>query len=189
MLSRVTFEMHRYPRINEYYTLTTWIESYNKHFSERNFAICDVDGSVIGYARTIWVVIDTITRASVDISRFGYIADNISDRECPIAKQSRLRPLPEYEATHYRFRYTDIDFNRHVNSCRYIDVLLNQWPLDFHDNHRIARFEIAYMKEAYFGDEVEVRSHTDGNETTAEIINGNEALCRARFIFTDEHYQ
>ena len=68
-------------------------------------------------------------------------------------------------------------------------MLLNQWPLDFHDNHRIARFEIAYMKEAYFGDEVEVRSHTDGNETTAEIINGNEALCRARFIFTDEHYQ
>lgn len=189
VLSRVTFEMHRYPRINEYYTLTTWIESYNKHFSERNFAICDVDGSVIGYARTIWVVIDTITRASVDISRFGYIADNISDRECPIAKQSRLRPLSEYEATHYRFRYTDIDFNRHVNSCRYIDVLLNQWPLDFHDNHRIARFEIAYMKEAYFGDEVEVRSHTDGNETMAEIINGNEALCRARFIFTDEHYQ
>ena len=53
VLSRVTFEMHRYPRINEYYTLTTWIESYNKHFSERNFAICDVDGTVIGYARTI----------------------------------------------------------------------------------------------------------------------------------------
>ncbi len=158
-----------------------WLDRCVKRFNETE--------PLYGYEQSLFPIVQGCTFKDLRREAAKYIADNISDRECPIAKQSRLRPLPEYEATHYRFRYTDIDFNRHVNSCRYIDVLLNQWPLDFHDNHRIARFEIAYMKEAYFGDEVEVRSHTDGNETTAEIINGNEALCRARFIFTDEHYQ
>ena len=39
VLSRLTVEMYRYPLINEHYTLQTWIEGYNKHFSSRNFAI------------------------------------------------------------------------------------------------------------------------------------------------------
>lgn len=33
VLSRVTVEMKRYPRVDEWYTLTTWIEDYNRHFS------------------------------------------------------------------------------------------------------------------------------------------------------------
>ena len=37
VLSRLAVEMTRYPAINERYSLTTWIESYNRHFSERSF--------------------------------------------------------------------------------------------------------------------------------------------------------
>lgn len=53
VLSRVTIEMLRYPKMNEAYTFTTWIEDYNRHFSQRNMEITDHNGEVIGYARTI----------------------------------------------------------------------------------------------------------------------------------------
>lgn len=33
VLSRLSVEMTSLPTINESYTLTTWIESYNRHFS------------------------------------------------------------------------------------------------------------------------------------------------------------
>ena len=35
VLSRVSVEMTSWPAINEAYTVTTWIESYNRRFSER----------------------------------------------------------------------------------------------------------------------------------------------------------
>ena len=80
VLSRLTVEMYRYPLINEHYTLQTWIEGYNKHFSSRNFAILGEDGSPCGYARTIWVVIDLDSRTSVDISQFD-IGQSMSHRK------------------------------------------------------------------------------------------------------------
>ena len=88
VLSRVTIEMERYPRVDEWYSLTTWIEDYNRHFSQRNMEIADNDGNVIGYARTIWVVINLNTRESVDISKLSYIAANVTEHPCPIEPQS-----------------------------------------------------------------------------------------------------
>lgn len=186
VLSRVTIEMTRYPGVNENYSLTTWIEGYNRRFSERNFAVTDGEGNVIGYARTIWVAINTITRESADISQFAYIVNNISGRPCPIEKQSRLRPVESTRASKYVFKYSDVDLNRHVNSVRYIEHLLNLWDLDFYDNHVIGRFEIAYMKECLYGMEVEIKVDDSTSDCHAEILHEGEPLCRARIVFSDE---
>ena len=45
VLSRVAIEMKRWPKVNETYTLSTWVEDYNRHFSERNIEVTDTDGS------------------------------------------------------------------------------------------------------------------------------------------------
>lgn len=37
VLSRLSIEMYRSPKVNERYTLRTWIEGFNRHFSERDF--------------------------------------------------------------------------------------------------------------------------------------------------------
>ncbi len=78
-----------------------------------------------------------------------------------------------------------MDVNRHVNSSRYIELLLNQWSLDFHDHNRLTRFEIAYIHEAHYDEEVEVRLHEECDDTVrAELVSGNRALCRARLGFS-----
>ena len=89
VLSRVSIEMTVYPKVNENYSITTWIEDYNRHFSQRNMRIDDAEGNPLGYVRTIWMVIDMNTRASVDISQLGYIRENVSDLLCPIEPISR----------------------------------------------------------------------------------------------------
>lgn len=48
VLSRCAFEVRRFPRLLEEYSLTTWVEGYNRHFSERNFEIRGEGGEVIG---------------------------------------------------------------------------------------------------------------------------------------------
>ncbi len=185
VLSRVAVEMRRYPRWNEHYRVLTWVSSINRLFSERDFEITDGDGVVIGYARTVWAVMDTKTRQVADISRLEWIRDMIPDKECPVAKPSRQRPLTAFESVPYRFTYCDLDFNRHVNSSRYIELLLNQWDLEFHDRHRLKRFEIAYLREAVYGEEVEVRLRREGDTCLAELSRGGEALCRALLRFEE----
>ena len=120
VLSRVAIEMIEYPKVNTNYKLTTWIEDYNRHFSQRNMRLDDENGKPLGYVRTIWMVIDMNTRASVDIEKLGYIRDNVSDIPCPIEPQSRLRPIEQGHAVDYTFGYMDCDFNRHVNTVRYL---------------------------------------------------------------------
>ena len=62
---------------------------------------------------------------------------------------SRIKDIKRLKEYRYTFRYSDIDFNRHVNTLRYICVILNMFPLEFYDSHFIGRFEITFMKETY----------------------------------------
>lgn len=171
VLSRLAIEMYRYPEINETYTLTTWIETYNKRFSERNFVMTDGAGEVLGYMRSLWVAIDMQSRTVADLSDFERDAFPIGSRECPICKVSRLTPLPDGSSEEdYTFRYCDIDFNRHVNTVRYLDLILNHWSLDHFDNNIINRLEICFHHECYFGEKVKLRIHTSDRKSRCEIV-------------------
>lgn len=187
VLSRVAVEMRRYPGVNDNYTITTWISAINRLFTERDFEITDGSGEIIGYARTVWAVLDTRTRSACDISGMMWVSELVPDRICPVEKPGRLLPVKEYTSTEYRFTYCDLDFNRHVNSSRYIELLLNQWSLDFHDSNRLTRFEIAYLKEAYYDQEVSVRLSQAPNAlspTRAELVSEGVSLCRASLTFS-----
>lgn len=193
VLSRVAIEIKLYPGVNNNYTLRTWVSAVNRLFSERDFEIL-VEGEVVGYARTVWAVLDTETRTAADISDFLWMSTVIpTDKKCPIDKPSRpiAVDLPT-RSDAYQFTFCDLDVNRHVNSSRYIELLLNQWSLDFHDRNRLTRFEIAYMHEAYYDEAVEVRlaeTNTEHKNSSilsvrAELINGNTPLCRSLLIFS-----
>jgi acyl-ACP thioesterase len=184
VLSRLSIEMNRMPKVNESYRLITWIENYNRHFSERNMEVQAENGEVLGYIRTIWVAIDITTRTPGDLSKLASLAATVSDRPCPIAKQGRMRPLTEIsQQSDYRFRYSDIDFNMHVNSVKYIELLINQWPLEYHLAHDISRFEIAYLQESHFGNDVKVNILQAENVADVEIAGENGVICRSRIAF------
>ena len=59
VLSRLTVEMDSYPKVNDDYVISTWVESFNRHFSERAFSISSPNGKIYGYARSVWMVMDT----------------------------------------------------------------------------------------------------------------------------------
>lgn len=183
VLSRVAFEMKRFPHLLEDYSLTTWIEAYNRHFSERNFEITGADGEVLGYARTIWVAINMQTRRPADLSYISYISKTVSDHPCPIEKQGKIRPVSPPQIVHeYTFRVSDIDLNRHVNSTRYVELILNQMDLGDFDDYYLHRFEIEYRQEAHYGDTVEVASTLMDNGLLTAINLGTSTVCLARSV-------
>ena len=185
VLSRVTIEMTRYPRVNEMYSVSTWIEDYNRHFSLRNMEFKAADGSTLGYARTVWVVINLATRESVDISSLSYIRENISERQCPIAAQSRLRLQQETRSVEHTFGYVECDLNRHVNTIRYLELMLNQFDLETYDTCQVQRMEIAFMKETRYGETVIVK--VDGSNPQNCVLSIDDSTgvshCRGRLVF------
>lgn len=192
VLSRVTVEMNDYPHVNEPYFIQTWVEGYNRYFSERNFEILDSKGNTLGYARTIWLVIDSTAREMVDISNLGYVISNVYDKECPIEPQSRLKAVTNARVNQHTFKYTDTDINCHVNSVRYVETLLNQWNIKHYEQKRIKRFEIAYIKEC-LGDMLYdiLVNEEDADDSKLEIshsVDGKlETCCRARILFENRN--
>lgn len=181
VLSRCAFEMKRYPKVFETYSLITWIEGYNRHFSERNFEVRSAEGETLGYARTIWVAIDKDTRRPADLSAIVHLADVVCDIPCPIGKQTKIRPADPPQTLHdYTFRISDIDLNRHVNSTRYVELILNQMDLADFDEFFLARFEIEYKQEAHFGDTVEVGSAIIENQLVSAITIDDKTIALAR---------
>lgn len=167
VLARLAIDVHRYPTINETYTLTTWIESYNKYFSDRCFVMTDESGAVVADIRSVWVAIDTSTRHMADLTQLDRSSFPTADRTCPVPKCRAFAIAPDstVERTDYTFRFTDIDFNGHVNTVRYLEAVLNLRPLDFYKTHDIARLEASFEHECHFGKPAEL---VTGKSTAAE---------------------
>ncbi|MCM1152374.1 MAG: thioesterase [Muribaculum sp.] len=195
VLSRLTTDMERYPRVNESYSITTWIESWNRHFSQRAFMIADKEGNPLGYARSIWMVLNTKTRANAGLTALNLPPDSFSDRVCPIPKQLKHEKigngglLPSHPDTHYRFKYCDLDSYRHVNTVRYVQLLLNQLPLETYDKFRMSRLELSFLHEARYGMEVTIRRADSplNNLHTAFYIEDQEQtpILYARTLFSN----
>ncbi len=190
VLSRLAIEMDEMPTMYTRFSVETWVESAMRYFTSRNFAVVGTDGHVYGYGRSIWAMIDTETRQPTDI----YAIDNgaidnwiVADRECPIAKGGRVKmsdeaPLAATVDTHYN----DVDINGHINSVKYIEHVLDLWPMDWWRHHRLHRFEIAYVAEAHGGDRLTLyQEQTADGEYCVRIVrtDGTEC-CRCKLTFT-----
>lgn len=169
VLSRLSVEMKRWPANGEQYFLQTWIESYNSHFSERCFSVSTSDGEIIGYGRTIWMIIDLKSHRSMGTAGTVVPPDMIPALDCPIPRMTKHRGFSAEKEVEYLFKYCDLDFYRHVNTVRYISILLNQFSLEDFDTHTLSRFDIAFNHEAKYGQTALIRSMEEIADSPALI--------------------
>lgn len=173
VLTRLSIEVVRYPSVNEKYTVTTWIEGYNRLYSDRCFLIADGAGKPVAHVRSMWVAIDMDKRTAADLSKLDREHFVVSERRSPVERMGKQPPVgDDAEVRDYTWRFCDIDFNRHVNTVQYIRHILNQWDLDRYDKNEIARFDIAFHNECHYGDTAAFR-HADlpDGRSLCEIID------------------
>ena len=187
VLSRLALEMTDLPMQYEPYTIETWVENVYRLFTDRNFAVLNKDGKPVAYGRSVWAMINTETRKPVDLMAIhnGDIAGYICDKECPIEKPSRIKVSSREPVAVLPVKYSDMDINGHVNSIRYIEHILDLFPLDTFKEKRVKRFEMAYVAEtmatdtmAYYIDKVD-----DDNFDVEVRKNQAEVVCRSKVIF------
>lgn len=180
VLSRMTIEMTAYPKENTEYSVSTWVEDWNRHFSRRSYSVSDSDGNVIGYARSIWMIIKTSDRSNAGLSNLDFKKEWISDRPCPIPTQEKhVKIETDPHSPIYTFKYCDIDFYRHVNTVRYIVLLLNQFSMQAFDDNIVGRLELSFLHEASYGMDVRVmkqRIDTDRHHYRLYLEAADDAM-------------
>lgn len=70
--------------------------------------------------------------------------------------------LPSPEAYHelppFSVRFSDLDWYHHVNNMKYLEWILDSYPWEHHQRLQIASFEINFLSETHYGDEVSLRT-------------------------------
>ena len=190
VLSRLAIELDEMPYQYEDFSVQTWVENVYRLFTDRNFAVINKEGKKIGYARSVWAMISMNTRKPADLLALhgGSIVDYVCDEPCPIEKPSRIKVSSREPAAILEAKYSDIDINGHVNSIRYIEHILDLFPIEMYKERRIRRFDMAYVAESYYGDELAFYMDDigDGVYDVEVKKNAAEVVCRSKVIFTEK---
>ena len=193
VLSRLAIEMDETPAMYSRFNVETWVESAMRYFTQRNFRIVGTadDGreKVYGYGSSIWAMIDTESRQPTDILAIDNGAINQwidKEKPCPIERGGRVKMGDGAQFVRaIATGYNDVDINGHINSVKYIEHVLDLWPMDWYRSHQVKRFEIAYVAEAHGGDNLSFyREQTAANEFCVRIVKeGDVETCRSKVVF------
>jgi acyl-ACP thioesterase len=202
VLSRLAIEMDEMPAQYQKFYVETWVESAMRYFTQRNFRVVAADGDnpdnakVFGYGRSIWAMIDTETRQPTNIFDIddGAIMKWVEkDKVNPMTKLTRVQMDDNARLVRsIDTFYNDVDINGHINSVKYIEHVLDLFPLDWYKEHPLKRFDIAYVAEAHQGDRLNFYQEEDTDEelcykiriTKTEAGSGDEVeTCRSKVKF------
>lgn len=180
VLSRLAVELDYMPTEYSQFTLHTWISDYNRLSSTRNFTLTDAEGRVFGRAVSQWCMIDYATRMPVDMNIMAKAHEgNMVDAPSPCERPRRIGVVSSEPLVEHRVVYSDIDFNRHMNTMRYIDIIFDTLPIEVPEQLTGFRLDMNFMKEARYGDNLLLMGEERDGVRVFEYRNDTgDALCR-----------
>ncbi len=178
ILTRLSLEMYELPTHCQKVRFETWIESNAHMLSTRNFRIYSGD-KLIGQCKSVWAVLDLQKREIVNIFDDPIFADSVDGDVIEMARV-RMTTLPEPTGCMpHKIVYSDIDYNGHCNSCRYLQAMIDAYLPDYYGKK--IRLDINYSKEVMLGDELQTYYlvSADGVQYQQKNQNG-ETSCSAK---------
>ena len=152
ILTRLSVEMYELPTHCEKIRFETWIESNAHMLSTRDFRIYSGD-KLIGQCKSVWAVLDLEKREIVNIFD-DPMFEGCVDGEVIEMNRIRMTTIPEPTGiVPHKVVYSDIDYNGHCNSCRYLQAMTDAYLPDYYGKK--VRLDINYQKEAMLGEELQ----------------------------------
>lgn len=155
VLTRLSIEMEYLPQYQDEMVVETWIEGNAHMLSIRNFRVYLIKNEheyKIGEGTSVWTLLNLDSR-QVDVKAFADpVWDGVIDGEkVNLSRAPRMGRIEEPTSyIEHTIRYSDLDFNNHCNSAKYLQFMLNAddrltgiYPI---------RLDINYAKEVHKGD-------------------------------------
>lgn len=184
VLMRFSAEIERRPEQYDNIEIDTWISDFNRLSSTRNFRMRS-GNEIIASGVSQWCVLNMQTRQSVDMSLMREAHDQFIVAEpSPIAPPARLRAIEAATTVSRPVVYSDIDFNRHVNTLRYVDMMFDTLPLELIELRERMRIDINFLAEARYGEIISIGYIDEESCRKFDISSDSgKTLCRAQIHF------
>ena len=180
VLSRMCVELDYMPAEYSEFSIRTWISDYNRLASTRNFTLTDDEGRMFGRAVSQWCMLDFSTRMPADVNLLARMHEGVMvDAPSPCERPRRIAAVGSEPTAKHRVVYSDIDFNRHMNTMRYIDMVCDLLPIDELERLNAVRVDMNFMRESRYGDVLSLCVDRRDDACAFEYRSGEgEALCR-----------
>jgi acyl-ACP thioesterase len=148
ILMRIRLEVNRMPHLEEPVIVETWPQPPKVRYDRDYLIKTEKDGEVLAKAVSSWILMDLAAHDIAKGKLFEYTYD-IRESERAIGhKLLQLKaPGPPAPVIEHPVRYSDIDYNLHVNNARYIDFIMDSYPLQFHQEYEAGMVEVNYINE------------------------------------------
>jgi medium-chain acyl-[acyl-carrier-protein] hydrolase len=185
VLARQKVIIDAYPVWNDQLKLKTWSRGKEGIFYIRDFIIENEKNETIIKATTSWAAINIKTRRPELVTG---LEDGLTSFKEKVAIGEKLNKLPELvnaEFTRKRqIEYTDIDLVYHVNNVKYIELIMNSFPLKTHKQKEVKTLEINYLGEAKYGEDVSISIEQNPGHEHKYLVNiiresDKKEVCRA----------
>ena len=158
ILTRLSIEMYELPTYGAKVRFETWIESNAHMLSTRDFRIYAIEGQepedmrLIGQCKSLWAILSLERREIVNVFDTPMFEGSV-DGEVLEMNRIRMTTIPEPTGcVPHKVVYSDIDYNGHCNSCRYLQAMTDAYLPDCYG--KPIRLDINYQKEAMLGEEL-----------------------------------
>ena len=149
-VTRHKMVISRLPRSGETIHLETWTMPTTRVAYPRSMVAYDAEGNELFRSISLWVLMDTETRAMVLPGKSGIaVAGTLRGNE--LAAPNSLQPGKDGIGTERTVTYSCLDRNGHMNNTRYLDWVDDLLPSSFHREHHAQEFVICYLSEAREG--------------------------------------
>lgn len=184
VLSRMVIELFEYPKNDSLFIVKTWVADVNRLFTERRFSFEDGEGNEIGFAKSLWASIDMQTRKPTNVLDLQSMVDFIDrEKNCPIDGLGKIQPLGEnsIKLTSFSVKYSDVDINKHLNSMKYIEHLVDVFDIEMFKDKDIHRLEINYVSEGKYGTTLDIKQkELNENVFILEMQDRGTSVCTSK---------
>lgn len=90
-------------------------------------------------------MIDFKTRLPLDLRTLEHYMAAVIATDPPIDRPAKIAKVNGTAAETHRIRYSDIDFNQHTNSMKYVQWMVDMLPLEKLTSQRLRRLDINFL--------------------------------------------
>jgi len=191
VLFRLLIKMERYPAWREKVKIQTWPSGIDGLYAFRDFRFLDSENKIIGCAATTWLILDSEKHRPQrpdglkELTSYFHNERSMNERPAKLSKPTTSESKPFSPV-----KYSDTDLYRHVNNAKYIQWILDDYPLDILNNYDVSEFEINFVSEAKMGDEVAIETEKiDHPSSSPEFLHcihrkgDSREVCLARAVW------
>ena len=158
VLTRFKLVVDRYPEWGGKAGIETWARGREGLFYTRDYYLKDAAGDVLGRATSSWAVLTADAHKPETRDIFSGQFPQHPERQAIGEKMEKIPAVENPDlVSGYRVRWSDLDFNRHVNSMRYVEWILNGLDEATRFGRAFKSMEVNYLAETLLGDDVEIR--------------------------------